>query len=268
MVRRIGGAEGRRIKKEAEKRVNTKRKQNTRDELKMLLIACEDSVSAPLYFRAIFSDLKENHAISASSLVIAKHNSTHPKGVLQDLLDHPNYQDFDNKWIVIDRDEKRINKKGDIGGYTPEQFEQAIDAAKSKKIKVAYSNPCFEIWYLLHFEYRNTAIDRVELNDILERDYQYAKNKLFSQVLDQKLQNTAIENSKQLIQVWVDMQGTIKPVTDNPSTTVHDLVELLNSFKITEETLFLNSIPNMVASIHEAANESLEQGTHLQDLDW
>ncbi len=35
-----------------------------------------------------------------------------------------------------------------------------------------------------------------------------------------------------------------------------------------EETLFLNSIPNMVASIHEAANESLAQGTNLQDLDW
>jgi PHD/YefM family antitoxin component YafN of YafNO toxin-antitoxin module len=35
-----------------------------------------------------------------------------------------------------------------------------------------------------------------------------------------------------------------------------------------EETLFLNSIPNMVASIHDAANESLTQGTHLQDLDW
>jgi PHD/YefM family antitoxin component YafN of YafNO toxin-antitoxin module len=35
-----------------------------------------------------------------------------------------------------------------------------------------------------------------------------------------------------------------------------------------EETLFFNSIPNMVASIHDAANESLTQGTHLQDLDW
>ena len=34
-----------------------------------------------------------------------------------------------------------------------------------------------------------------------------------------------------------------------------------------EETLFLNQIPDMVASIHEAANESLDKGICLQDLE-
>ena len=35
-----------------------------------------------------------------------------------------------------------------------------------------------------------------------------------------------------------------------------------------EETLFLNQIPGMVASIHEAANEALDKGVRFQDLDW
>lgn len=35
-----------------------------------------------------------------------------------------------------------------------------------------------------------------------------------------------------------------------------------------EETLFLNQIPDMVASLHDAAKESLEQGVRLEDLDW
>lgn len=35
-----------------------------------------------------------------------------------------------------------------------------------------------------------------------------------------------------------------------------------------EETLFLNQLPDMVASIHEAAGEPLEQGIKLQDLVW
>ena len=35
-----------------------------------------------------------------------------------------------------------------------------------------------------------------------------------------------------------------------------------------EETLFLNQIPGMVDSIHEAANESLDKGVRIQDLDW
>jgi antitoxin YefM len=35
-----------------------------------------------------------------------------------------------------------------------------------------------------------------------------------------------------------------------------------------EETLFLNQIPNMVTSIHDAANQPLQQGVRLEDLDW
>lgn len=35
-----------------------------------------------------------------------------------------------------------------------------------------------------------------------------------------------------------------------------------------EETIYLNQIPGMVASIHSAAAESLAEGTRLEDLDW
>lgn len=35
-----------------------------------------------------------------------------------------------------------------------------------------------------------------------------------------------------------------------------------------EETLFLNQIPGMVASIHAAAAEPLQEGTKLENLDW
>ncbi|MGR9015162.1 MAG: RloB family protein [Gammaproteobacteria bacterium] len=220
------GAEGFTSNKKARKQAkSTQRAQDTQSERETLVIACEDSVSAPLYFNAIFDDLKRNHAIAASSLVIAKHKHTDPDGVLDDLLDHLNYQDFDHQWIVIDRDEERTNG----GGHTLESFNQAIARANDKKIKVAYSNPCLEIWYLLHFEFRNTAIDRDELVKQLEHQYQYKKNELF--ILNQDQQRIAIKNASNLIQSWVDTQGSTKPATDNPSTTVHDLVTLLNGFK-------------------------------------
>ena len=35
-----------------------------------------------------------------------------------------------------------------------------------------------------------------------------------------------------------------------------------------EETLFLNRIPNLVESLHEAAAEPLDEGTTLENLDW
>lgn len=234
MARRQGAESFESNKKARKQAKKVNRIQATRDERETLIIACEDRVSAPLYFKAIFDDLKKNHAIATSSLVIAKHQHTDPDGVLQDLLNHPDYQDFDHQWIVIDRDEEKTNG----GGHTAENFNKAIARANSKEIKVAYANPCFEIWYLLHFEYRNTAINRDELVKQLELDYQYKKNALFERALDQKLQDDAIKHAKMLIQSRINDQGVIRPATDNPSTTVHDLVFLLNKFKTTEETFF------------------------------
>ena len=216
-------------KKAKEQAKKAARIQATRDERETLIIACEDSISAPLYFLAIFADLKTNHEIAASSLVIANHKHTDPCGVLQDLLDYPNYQDFDHQWIVIDRDAERTNG----GGHTLENFNQAITSADSKNIRVAYSNPCFEIWYLLHFEYRNTAMDRDELIEKLVHDIQYKKNELPS--LNQEQQDTAINNAQKLINSWKNIQAITRPATDNPSTTVHKLVILLNHFKYTSE---------------------------------
>jgi len=35
-----------------------------------------------------------------------------------------------------------------------------------------------------------------------------------------------------------------------------------------EETLYLNKVPGLVESIHEAAREPLEEGTRVEDVDW
>ena len=35
-----------------------------------------------------------------------------------------------------------------------------------------------------------------------------------------------------------------------------------------EETLFLNRVPDLVESVHEAAVEPLHEGTKLEDLEW
>ena len=41
-----------------------------------------------------------------------------------------------------------------------------------------------------------------------------------------------------------------------------------DDWRAIEETLFLNQIPVMVASIHEAASEPLTQSICLEDLNW
>ena len=89
-------------------------------------------------------------------MVIAKHHHTDPDGVLNDLLNHHNYKEFDHKWIVIDRDLERTNG----GRYPLENFNSAINRAKSNKIEVAYANPCFN--------YGIYCISNIEIQGLIE----------------------------------------------------------------------------------------------------
>ena len=41
-----------------------------------------------------------------------------------------------------------------------------------------------------------------------------------------------------------------------------------SDWRAIEETLYLNQFPGLVQSIHEAAQEALEDGTPLEELEW
>ena len=209
----------------------------------LLIIACEDSVSAPAYFEMIIDKLKREKNISPYSIVIVPHDGrTHPTGVLDNLKNYKkdglSYKDFDEKWIVIDRD---VNYKG--GGHSAEDFNNAFIKAKKLKIKVAYANDSFELWYLLHFEYRTTAIMRDEIiKEVIshlkgidenifrilnEDNFKQAKyNKQIFKVLE-NLQPSATLNAKKLLESY----NRHNPEKDNPSTNVYELVEMLTNIK-------------------------------------
>ena len=222
-------------------RKDFKRSKQTKEQIKSVLIACEDKISSPNYFKMIIKKLIEDKKITQDSLVIAKHEHVNPKGVLQDLINHKEddntYKDFEYRWIVIDRDIPRVNG----GGHSKEDFLAAISEAKSKKVDVAYSNDCFEIWYLLHFVYRDVAIGRDDiirevikklkdknptLFSKLNKDNIKSKNMteaIFTELLE--LQETAIKNAKRLLESYGEVHN---PEKDNPSTMVFKLVEILS----------------------------------------
>ncbi len=245
MGRRRGSDKIHNKKKELEKK-DFKRRVNDKKTVPDIIIACEDSVSSPTYFRMMVSSLIENKVITQDSFVIAPNKHSNPMGVLNDLKnykkDSKSYKDFDHKWIVIDRDSPRVNG----GGHSKEDFNNALKNAKSKKsnlnIEVAYTNDSFELWYLLHFEYRNSAISRDEiLTQVIKRlkefdAYKFAKlsrdnikqenyTRYIFETL-KPLQEVAIRNTKKLLESYGNAHN---PESDNPSTRVHLLVEILNS---------------------------------------
>ncbi|WP_172201088.1 RloB family protein [Campylobacter sp. RM16188] len=220
-----------------------RKNKNSRSQIQGVIIACEDSVSAPAYFKKIIQELKESKKILPGSFVIAAHRHSDPSGVLKDLMEYKQqhigatYKDFKHRWIVIDRDSsigmQRI-------GHTPNNFNNALKDAKKNSIEVAYSNDSFELWYLLHFKYIDTAITR---DDILKHVIKLLKNQhpqdfkdldeqsikkveYVEKIYDRlkSLQQKAIQNAENLLKSY----PTLDPANDNPSTRVHELVKILN----------------------------------------
>lgn len=246
MAKRIKFSDRKQAKKQEE---NHERKNTKRNEVPDIIIACEDSVSSPTYFRQIVKDLIRNKTITQDSFVIPPHDGrTHPSGVLLTLKeyiskDDKKYSDFKHKWIVIDRDIERVNG----GGHTQEDYNKAIEQSKNKeeklRVEVAYANDCFELWYLLHFNYVNTPILRDKIVVDLITELKNLDNKTFSKLNKKSIKDKsfteeifkaikgkqldAINNSERLLL----SHGKIHdPENKNPCATVHKLVEILNTF--------------------------------------
>lgn len=224
MARRRGG--GDKIFNKRQERKNKShfnRRKATLKKLPSIILACEGTKTEPNYFSSYFNYLVKTHKLSATSFVIAKHKHTNPTGVLEDLLNHKEgditYKNFTYKWIVIDRDETITHG----GGHSQQDYNNAISKALSLDIGVAYSNPAFEIWYLLHYQYRNTAIDRDSVVKELEKIIDYKKNStnIFDILLPNM--NTAIRNARRLANDCHKNIGNC-----NPSTSMYELVECLN----------------------------------------
>lgn len=212
------------------------RQKPTIDPVNSIIIACEDTASSKTYLNLILDELKKSKKISKSSFAFAKHSNTHPSGVLADLLEHKTrecntYEDFNHKWIVIDRD-----KQWSHGcGHSEDDFDKALNDAKNYGVQVAYSNDSFELWYLLHFVDYSAAVSRHQLNkDLLARPELASiasmgiKSSGFNEALYpilKPLECNAIKRAVLLLKSQQELAS--EPKNANPSTTIHHLVCLL-----------------------------------------
>lgn len=122
---------------------------------------------------------------------------------------------YERVWVVFDKD-----------SFEQQNFNRAFDLARShNEITPCWSNECFELWYLLHFHYRDTAIGRDEMwpviSKLLEEQYDKADDRLHAK-LAEKLA-TALKHARKLA-YENEINGT---PTRNPSTHVHELVAAL-----------------------------------------
>lgn len=179
------------------------------------LIVCEGSKTEPQYFQAFPLERGK-----ASITVEPKGGS--PEQIVRKALQLEKQagkdgEPFDQVWCVFDRD-----------AVKEDDFNRALREAQRRHLHVAYTNQAFELWYLLHFDYHNTGIDRSTYKERLTQKlgYTYRKNDLGMYATLVARQQTAIQFAEKLLNEY----DPCSPANDNPSTTVHRLVQVLNAF--------------------------------------
>lgn len=201
----------------SQERNTTKKRGEVREAREVFLIVCQGEKTEPNYF--------ENFPLRPDEIDV-KSFSINPINLVKKAIDIRKEEgEYDQVWCVFDRDDWEAN-----------DFNGAITSAEKNGIKVAYSNEAFELWYLLHFYYRHTAMSRKNYEreltkqlrkaKLISKNQKYEKNSLEMYGFLEEKQGLAIQNAKRLLEQY----DPPNPYQDNPSTTVHLLVEQLNRF--------------------------------------
>jgi hypothetical protein len=152
-----------------------------------------------------------------------------------------NKEKIDHVWIFYDKDsfdkDNYDNSYFKITSKNKEEYQNDEgDASDSNYIRwhALWSNECFELWVLLHFQYTDSALSRKSyipsINEILKNkeiglEYEKNLNNLF-QLLER---HGSIKNAYR----WAKKLNDRLPnpnVKDNPSTGIYELVEYFDLY--------------------------------------
>jgi hypothetical protein len=198
------------------------RKIESRKKLIYFLIICEGEKTEPNYFNGLKRDLPKGTLVIADMTI--KGTGKNTESLVDFTLKYKKRsgRNFDRTWAVFDRD-----------SFTEEQFNNAIIKAEANEIKCAWSNEAFELWFLLHFQFVNTAMSREDYRSFLEREinraskkeYTYKKNDIntYSILKTHGDQSQAIAWAKTLKALCTDGRYA----NHNPCTLVYLLIEEL-----------------------------------------
>ena len=201
-----------------------------------ILIVCEGTKTEPLYFEAIKEnfpkkvlntfniDVKGTGTSTLKIIEIAEELRKQAKKIHNRIYDHV--------WAVFDRD-----------SFPVVDFNNAIFKSKQFDINCAWSNEAFELWYVLHFQYRITPMSREDYRKCIETEmnksilkktgkissFEYKKN---SKEMYQLLKEYG--NEEQAIKWAKALEGqftTTNYSSHNPCTMVYELIEKLNNIR-------------------------------------
>lgn len=183
----------------------------------LLLVEGKFNATETIYFSSFRNSSKY-------SIKVITTGDTDPLGMLDALKKECDNHDIkeeygDKSFVVLDLD---VNDK---------KAKDIMSLSVDDQAKFIISNPCFEIWYLNHFEYSTKQYSSSkEVKRYLKKEYvhDYSEKKDMKSILEGKL-STAINNSRQQIKTGIN-NGYDWPSDDfNPRSDVVELIELIKN---------------------------------------
>jgi hypothetical protein len=183
---------------------------------------CEGEKTEPNYFRAFIERWSEVKEIKVAGCGCSTCQLIIEAKKLREKLEHERQVSFDRVWLVFDKDDFK-------------DFNKAIADAKKEGMNCAWSNQAFELWYVLHFQYLDTGVDRKQYIEMIEdkvrkasknKKFEYKKNDVgFYQILQEHgEEEQAIKRAQKLRE---NMGEKKNYATHNPRTEVDLLVDEL-----------------------------------------
>ena len=185
-----------------------------------LLIFTEGAATETSYLR--HWEREHRHRVR---LEIDERHGRVPRSLVEIAVERKRYEDrearkgrgksFDQVWCVLDVD-------------AHPNVPQAVNMAIANNIQIALSNPCIELWFVLHFEDQAAHI---------ERDRIQSRARALLAVTDKRLDERALlllmvkhaDAVRRAQRLAIKHEGDGKPVGSNPSSTVYLLVETIRS---------------------------------------
>jgi len=187
-----------------------------RDPKHRILVVCEGKVTEPEYFKALQHNFRnrlvhvEIDKQAGVPLTVVNRaielNRQADEAATRNEDDNLRYNDV---WCVFDVDEHP-------------NLAEALELASKSRVQVALSNPCIELWALLHFQDQNERIHRHEAQHALK-----AFMPKYDKALDFPKMKAGYDKAVDRARVLQKRAETTGEPNRNPSTGVYLLTELI-----------------------------------------
>lgn len=189
-----------------------------RSRKKILLLGVEGKNKTEKRYFSKFNRLQNKYVIQFSS-----GNETDPLQLVENLI-----KDIKDQGLVLkDKDVACAVFDVDNDRSKNQSIKQAQRMAKKYGIDLIPSNPCFELWFLLHFEFSTAFCTNNDVFNNLQKhlpDYEKS-DPCFDQLYPHL--KTAVENSKKLRKHHIVVKH--KNIFDqNPMTDIDNIFDFIN----------------------------------------